>query len=104
MYTLTWETPVARGSLRSPHALEIPLVFDNVEAARNFVGRGDEPQALAEQMSEAWLAFARSGDPNTDALPNWPAYDAERRSVMMFDVASHVEQDPMAEVRKILQS
>ncbi|MGA0601779.1 carboxylesterase/lipase family protein [Caulobacter sp. KR2-114] len=104
MYTLTWETPVARGSLRCPHALEIPLVFDNVEAARNFVGRGDDPQVLAEQMSEAWLAFARTGDPNTAALPDWPAYDADRRAVMLFDLTSRVENDPMAEVRKILQS
>ncbi|HWA62660.1 MAG TPA: carboxylesterase/lipase family protein [Caulobacteraceae bacterium] len=104
MYLLTWETPVARGSLKCPHALEIPLVFDNVETARNFVGRGEEPQVLAEQMSEAWLAFARSGDPNAGALPAWPAYDAERRATMIFDVTSRIEHDPMAEVRKILQS
>jgi para-nitrobenzyl esterase len=68
------------------------------------MGRGDEPQAVAEQMSEAWLAFARSGDPNTAALPDWPAYDADHRAVMLFDLASRVENDPMAEVRKILQS
>jgi para-nitrobenzyl esterase len=104
MYLLTWETPVARGSLKCPHALEIPLVFDNVETARNFVGRGEDPQTLAEQMSEAWLAFARSGDPNTGAIPRWPAYDASSRTTMIFDVASRVENDPMAEVRKILQS
>ena len=60
MYMLTWETPVGRGALKCPHALEIPLVFDNVERARDFVGRGDEPQVLADQMSEAWLAFARA--------------------------------------------
>src|SRR5581483_8960845 len=39
MYLLTWETPAGRGKLRCPHALEIPLMFDNVEAARSFVGR-----------------------------------------------------------------
>ncbi len=104
MYMLTWETPVARGALRSPHALEIPLVFDNVEKARNFMGRGEEPQALAEQMSQAWLAFARTGDPNTPALPHWPAYDPQGRATMMFDLESRIENDPMAEVRKILQS
>ncbi len=104
MYMLTWETPVARGSLKSPHALEIPLVFDNVERARNFMGRGDAPQIVAEQMAEAWLAFARSGDPNTAGVPTWPAYDAQSRATMMFDVESRIEQDPMAEVREILQS
>ena len=103
MYMLTWETPVGRGALKCPHALEIPLVFDNVERARDFVGRGDDPQVLADQMSEAWLAFARTGNPNTPSLPDWPAYDAETRATMMFNLESRVENDPMPEVRKILQ-
>ncbi|HSV02372.1 MAG TPA: carboxylesterase/lipase family protein, partial [Phenylobacterium sp.] len=91
-----WETPVAKGRLRSPHAIEIPLVFDNVEKARNFVGRGEAPQAVADQMSSAWLAFARTGD------PGWPAYDVERRATMVFDVESRVQSDPLPEVRKAL--
>ena len=103
MYQLVWETPVARGQLKSPHALEIPLVFDNVEKARSFVGRGEEPQVVAEQMSQAWLAFARTGNPNYPAIPHWPAYDAQRRATMMFDVRSRVEDDPYPAVRKVLQ-
>ena len=103
MYQLTWETPVARGRLKSPHALEIPLVFDNVEKARNFVGRGDEPQLLADQLSSAWLAFARTGDPNTTEAPKWPAYDAVTRATMMFDLESRAVEDPNAEVRAVLQ-
>jgi len=98
MYMLTWETPVARGRLRCPHALEIPLVFDNVEKARNFVGRGDEPQVVADQMSAAWLAFARSGD------PGWPAYDAATRATKVFDLESKVVHDPLPEVRRVLQA
>ncbi|HEY7853369.1 MAG TPA: carboxylesterase/lipase family protein [Caulobacteraceae bacterium] len=104
MYQLAWETPAARGTLRSPHALEIPLVFDNVEAARSFVGRGDAPQKMADLMAPAWLAFARSGDPGTPDLPAWPAYDATRRATMIFDLACHTENDPMAEVRKLLDA
>jgi para-nitrobenzyl esterase len=98
MYMLTWETPVSRGRLRCPHALEIPLVFDNVEAARNFVGRGDDPQAVADQMSDAWLAFARTGD------PGWPAYDPARRTTKLFDVESRLVDDPLPEVRQVLFS
>ncbi|MDE2355476.1 MAG: carboxylesterase/lipase family protein, partial [Alphaproteobacteria bacterium] len=103
MYLLTWETPVARGRLRSPHAIEIPLVFDNVEAARNFVGRGEAPQILADQMSSAWLAFARTGDPNGPGIPSWPPYDAKRRATLVFDLESRVIDDPFDEVRVILQ-
>jgi len=103
MYLVEWETPVARGRLRSPHAIEIPLMFDNVEKARNFVGRGDEPQRLADQMSEAWLAFARTGDPNTAVLPDWPAYEDKRRSTMVFNLESRVVEDPYPSVRKAVQ-
>ena len=102
MYMLTWETPVGRGMLKSPHALEIPLVFDNVERARDFVGRGDEPQVVAEQMADAWLAFARTGDPNTAGLPDWPAYDSARRATMMFNTTSQVVDDPLSGIRKAL--
>jgi len=97
MYMLTWETPVSRGRLKCPHALEIPLVFDNVERARNFVGRGDEPQVVADAMSSAWLAFARTGD------PGWPAYDKTRRATMIFDLDSRVADDPNPGVRRVLQ-
>ena len=102
MYRLDWETPVSRGRLRSPHALEIPLVFDTVESARNFVGRGDEPQTLADQMSAAWLAFARTGNPNAEGLPQWAPYKPESRATMIFNVESRVVDDPDPEVRKAL--
>ena len=103
MYLLAWETPVARGRLRSPHAVEIPMVFDNIEKARNFMGRGEEPQVLADQMSEAWLAFARTGNPATPALPDWPAYDAGRRATMVFNLESKVVEDPYPGVRRVVQ-
>ena len=103
MYLMTWETPAARGGLKSAHALEIPLVFDNVETSRSFVGRGDAPQRMADQMAPAWLAFARSGSPNTDGLPQWPAYDAATRATMIFDLRSAVANDPLSTVRVLLQ-
>jgi para-nitrobenzyl esterase len=58
------------------------------------------PQILAEQMSEAWLAFARPGDPATGALPDWPAYDPERRATMVFDVESRLAEDPYPAMRR----
>jgi para-nitrobenzyl esterase len=102
MYLLEWETTAARGKLKSPHALEIPLVFDNVGKAKSFMGRSD-PQALAEQMSEAWLAFARTGNPATAALPDWPAYDAARRATMVFNFESRLVEDPYPGVRRAVQ-
>ncbi|MFZ5669285.1 MAG: carboxylesterase/lipase family protein [Pseudomonadota bacterium] len=97
MYLLEWETPV--GPFRAPHTLEIPLVFDTVETSRPLLGPGPEPQVMAAQMSAAWLAFARNGDPNTPLLPRWPAYDAADRPVMVFNLTSRVVNDPYAATR-----
>jgi para-nitrobenzyl esterase len=98
MYMLEWGTPV--GPFRSTHTLEIPLVFDNVDKARVLVGEGPEPQVLAKQMSAAWIAFARTGHPNTPLIPFWPHYEAGKRSVMMFNLKSRVVEDPYAATRK----
>jgi para-nitrobenzyl esterase len=97
-YLLEWQTPV--GPFRSPHTLEIPLVFDNVESSRVLLGPGREPQLMARQMSAAWLAFAKTGDPNTKAIPKWPAYEAGKRATMMFNLNSHVVDDPFSATRK----
>jgi para-nitrobenzyl esterase len=102
VYQLAWETPVDGGRLRSHHALDLPLVFNNIENGRDMVGPGPGPQRIADVMSASWIAFARSGNPNTGELPHWPAYDLKRRATMVFDLDNHVQNDPYAEIRRIL--
>jgi para-nitrobenzyl esterase len=102
VYRLDWETPVNNGRLLSHHALDLPLVFNNVENGRSIVGPGPEPQRIANYMSSAWIAFARSGNPNTGELPRWPAYTLKKRATMVFDSTCRVQNDPYAEIRSIL--
>jgi para-nitrobenzyl esterase len=83
-------------------SLDLPLVFNNIESGRNMVGPGPEPQRLSDIMSSAWIAFARSGDPNIDGLPQWPPYDLKHRATMIFDSESRVQNDPYSEIRLIL--
>lgn len=97
-YLLEWETPV--GPFRSPHMLEVPLAFDTVESSRVFLGPGPEPQVMAKQMSAAWLAFARTGNPNTPVLPKWPPYEPTKRATMVFNLTSRVVDDPYAATRQ----
>jgi para-nitrobenzyl esterase len=52
-------------------------------------------------MSETWLAFARAGDPNNELVPEWPAYDARRRPVMVFDLPPYLIDDPRAAERAL---
>ena len=102
VYLLAWETPVNGGRLRSHHALDLPLVFNNIESSRSMVGPGPEPQRLADQMSAAWIAFARTGNPNAGGLLRWPPYDIKSRATMIFNVESKVQNDPYAKIRRIL--
>ena len=69
LYRFDWETPVAGGRLKSPHALEIPFVFDNTALAPRLAPDQHYIHALANAMSDRWIAFARSSDPNADAAP-----------------------------------
>jgi para-nitrobenzyl esterase len=101
LYYFRWETPLEGGRLKSPHTIEIPFVFDNVDASRLTAG-ATGARALADKVSDAWIAFARSGDPNTPKLPHWPAFDAAQRATMMFDNASVVQNDPLREQRLAL--
>src|SRR5581483_6188870 len=94
LYYFRWETPYDGGRLKSPHTIEIPFVFDNLERSRLTAGAPDAP-ALADRVSSAWWAFARSGDPNTPKLPPWPAFNAVDRPTMVFDTRSRVEGDPI---------
>lgn len=103
MYYLTWETPVGNGIFKSPHTLDIPFMFNNVDKAVALTGDSDEARNLEKQMSGAWIAFARHGDPSHDDLPPWPRYDAERRPAMVFDVPPRVQDDPNREVRLLLE-
>jgi len=99
---LVWDTPVDGGRWLSPHTLDIPLVFDNAGRVRSYAGRGEDARRVAAQMAEAWLAFARAGDPNHPGIPAWPAYTRERPVTLLFDVESRAEADWRGGERKVL--
>lgn len=99
MYKVDWESPVLDGKLRSPHAVEIPFVFDTVYTAEGLVGNGVEQEFMAKAMSQSFASFARNGNPNTLGLPQWPAYNLKTRPTMIFDNELKLANDPDAELR-----
>jgi para-nitrobenzyl esterase len=102
LYVFAWETPIM--NLRSPHTMEIPFVFDHIDLCETMVGPVSPAMRELEAASAgAWAGLARSGNPNHAALPNWPAYTADKRSTMVFDTPCRVEDDPTKEVREILE-
>jgi para-nitrobenzyl esterase len=99
LYYFTWETPVQGGRLHSPHTMEIPFAFDNVQISKSLTGGGADAMALADKLSDTWIAFARTGDPNTPKLPHWPAFNPKERPTMVINNESKVVSDPLREQR-----
>ncbi|MDP3738324.1 MAG: carboxylesterase/lipase family protein [Hyphomonadaceae bacterium] len=100
-YHLDWKTPVMEGKRYVPHALDIGMAFDNIAKSESMSGTGPEAQAIADQMSESWLAFARNGDPRNDKVPEWPNYTAAYRHMMVFRSTPGLEIDIRAQERAI---
>jgi para-nitrobenzyl esterase len=101
-YEFTWASTAFGGALGACHAIEIPFAFDNLhrKGVEMFLGTIDEhARALATATSRAWLAFARTGDPNHDGLPAWPAYESGRRATMELGTTCEVHDDPRAAAR-----
>jgi para-nitrobenzyl esterase len=94
MYKINWESPVLGGKLRSPHAVELPFVFDNVDVSAGLVGAGSAQNQMAELMSRTFAAFARTGTPNVEGYPHWPAYTLDKRETFIYDIPPRVASDP----------
>jgi para-nitrobenzyl esterase len=100
MYSFNWQTPVLDGKLMSPHAIDVPFVFETTDVG-GITGNSPEVRALAAVEAATWAAFARAGLPDNAAIPHWPAYNADSRATMMIDTHWTVAHDPQHEARLI---
>ncbi|HZR26153.1 MAG TPA: carboxylesterase family protein [Vicinamibacterales bacterium] len=104
LYQIRWRTPVEGGRRLSPHCIEIPFAMQNHWQLPEMVGTGAELQPLADKVSGAWIAFAKSGDPTHALIPKWPAYTADQRPVMHMNNEWRVANDPDREERLAMAS
>ncbi len=105
MYRFDWKSQVPNKEyLNACHAIEVPFVLNTFssELADEIVGP-NPPMALSEVVQDAWISFARTGDPNHKGLPEWPAFDLSRRATMIFDTKSKAVEDPEPDVRKLFK-
>jgi len=100
-YQFDWPSPKDGGKWGAPHAIEIPLVFDNIAAEGSITGTGPEAQAMADRMSETFIAFARTGNPDNPAIPHWAPFTLPKREHMVFDTESRMVDDPRGAERRL---
>jgi para-nitrobenzyl esterase len=111
VYRFDWETRSSTHpelDVGALHGAELGFVLGAPEGWPEIYGNGgvDAPSGLVEIMMDAWLAFAKTGDPSHGSLPDWPAYDEASRPTMIFDAeertaTSAIALDPDAQTRAL---
>jgi para-nitrobenzyl esterase len=98
-YEFAWRSHALDGELGATHGVELPFVFDlaqlpQLQGANALLGPDKPPADLAARLHEAWVRFARTGN------PGWDPYDTERRATMRFDAEWTQVDDPRSEERQ----
>jgi para-nitrobenzyl esterase len=105
VYQLDWKSPQDGGRWGAPHGLDIPLVFGNLDATVDLrgtqVGSGERSRRMSARMGDAFIAFARTGNPNARGLPTWERYDLPRRQTMVLNDDSRLVDDPRSAERRL---
>jgi para-nitrobenzyl esterase len=99
-----WQTPVLDGRPMAYHCADLSFFFDNMERCETMTGNGPDARLLSAQMGEAWISFARTGNPNHPGIPNWAPVTPSGSETMIFDTPPSFSQDPDSEERKVLAS
>lgn len=85
--------PTFNGRARAFHCIDICFWFRNTDRMVTHSGGGKRPRELSNKMSEALLAFMRTGNPNCDALPEWPAYNETDKPTMILNDVCEVKNN-----------
>jgi para-nitrobenzyl esterase len=104
LYWFTWQTPILDGRPMAFHCSELSFCFNNTDRCETMTGGGPRARALAARMSDAWINFARKGDPNHTGLPKWPAFQADKVQTMIFDDQCRMKNDPDGPERRLMDS
>jgi para-nitrobenzyl esterase len=103
LYWFTWQTPIFDGRPRAFHCAEIPFVFANTDRCDTMTGGGARARALSAMMADAWIAFARTGNPNHAAMPHWAPHAADAAHTMVFDDHAYLATDPDGEEQAVIK-
>jgi len=96
LYHFDFCGPLFEGELGACHTMDVPFALGTVDESfgRVFTGGGAEARALSDRMVDAWVAFARSGDPSCARLGEWPRFSAPGERVCMH-LGQHCEPGPI---------
>ena len=89
----------AEGQDGSPHGQDVRYVFQTVNPTRYLPGDAE----LIAAMGDYWTRFAKTGDPNGEGLPAWPAFDNKNPQAMYLSGPTpHAGPVPEEEALQVL--
>lgn len=101
MYLFTYRSPDPK--IGGSHSIDLPFVFGTIHdpASMKFIGNAPGREALMDNVQQAWIHFATTGDPNHPGLPHWDLYDEKTRLTMELGANSKLVSDPLSEQRRV---
>ncbi len=101
-YRFDWCPDIYDGRLGAFHSLDIGFTFDNTDRWESATGGSERARDLAARVSQAWINFASTGNPNHRDLPVWAPYTISSRATMIFDDLCRVLSSPDDPAHRII--
>jgi para-nitrobenzyl esterase len=103
-YVVTWRAVAAPRAIGACHAIELPFVFGTGRhpLARGLTGIGPDAPRLTRQIQNAWIQFARTGDPSHQGLPSWAGFEPRSRPTMVLGARCELAEGLLEPDRALL--
>jgi para-nitrobenzyl esterase len=103
MYQWDWPSPGFEGQFGAVHGIDISASFHNMRDP--ILGSGAlQGRKLSDQLADVWIAFAKTGKPENEKTPSWPAFTSEKREVMVFGNETQIIANPQSDIRAFWDS
>lgn len=103
-FVLAWKTRAFEGRPRAFHTSDLVFMFANSDLVPQVGGGGTRGRLMADRMARAWAAFARTGRPAHDGLPQWTAVGPGRLPTMVLDDSPELRLDPDDRLLRLLMA
>ena len=101
LYRFDFESAAMGGAFGAAHGGDIPFAMNNYNSSSMAGDRPENPQ-MAKIMSDTWVQFTETGNPNNPMIPEWEGYSADNRATMILDVPPRAETDPRGQIRELI--
>lgn len=102
LYLFCWKPE--SNALGASHGMELPFMLHNVSLQREMTGASEKAYKFETLISNIWLAFIKTGNPNVKGLPKWEPYNAQTGVTMILDNTCEARQHHDRELMQMSRS